>query len=47
MSEEKNKATSCDTGSCGSDFLGGLFNLMNQIEAEKEKESAENDVKND
>lgn len=44
MSEEKNTPkteTDCDSGSCGADFLGGLFNLMNQIEANKEKENNE------
>lgn len=34
----------CDSGSCGADFLGGLFNLMNQIEANKEKEKDNNEA---
>lgn len=47
MSEEKNTPkteTDCDSGSCGADFLGGLFNLMNQIEANKEKEKENNEA---
>lgn len=42
MSEET-KAPNCDSSTCGADFLGGLFNLMDKIEANKESETEKDD----
>lgn len=40
---KENDTSSCDSGNCGTDFLGGLFNLMDKIEEKKEKQKAENE----